>query len=113
MGNHLLLPLLTPSGGHHTYGRQEGGTHPTGMHSSCLVVRLSIYIPRILTSLNTQKMRQLTVTQLNCAKTLSSVTDIGDKKSTHVFVLRIGRRTDKFLIDSRCQIYSRFTAGNQ
>ena len=25
--------LLTPSGGHHTYGRQVCSTHPTGMHS--------------------------------------------------------------------------------
>ena len=26
-------PLLTPSGGQRTYGRQAGSTHPTGMHS--------------------------------------------------------------------------------
>ena len=29
--------LLTSSGSHHTYGRQGGDTHPTGMHS-CLSV---------------------------------------------------------------------------
>ena len=28
-----LPPLLTPSNGHHMYGRQAGRTHPTGMHS--------------------------------------------------------------------------------
>ena len=31
--------LLTPSGGHQTYGRQEAGTHPTGM--------LSCYFPQM------------------------------------------------------------------
>ena len=30
--------LLTPSGGHHTYGRQAGSTHPTGMHSCFVIV---------------------------------------------------------------------------
>ena len=33
---------MTPSGGHHTCGRQMGGTHPTGMHS-CL--RCGIFGP--------------------------------------------------------------------
>ena len=28
--------LLTLSGGHHTYGRQAVGMHPTGMHSCFL-----------------------------------------------------------------------------
>ena len=28
----VLLPI-TPSGSHHTYGWQVGGTHPTGTHS--------------------------------------------------------------------------------
>ena len=30
-----ILLLLSPSGSHHTYGRHVGGTHPTGMLSSC------------------------------------------------------------------------------
>ena len=28
------LPLLTPSGSHHTYGRHAGGKYPTGMLSN-------------------------------------------------------------------------------
>ena len=36
MGQRGCPPLFTPSGGHHTYGRQAGGTHPTAM-LSCLL----------------------------------------------------------------------------
>ena len=28
-----ILPQVTPSGSHHTYGRHVDGTHATGMHS--------------------------------------------------------------------------------
>ena len=45
LGTHLLL--LTPNGGHHTYSRQAGGTHPTGM-LSCFKIRLLILLFLVL-----------------------------------------------------------------